>query len=92
MNDPSDYANVPLVMYINGERKVIGEATINGREISTTLNVPIAEDVMGFLIGSSSLAQFSLNFSLDYDGPVGVDSRQVEAKLETPIYLNREAS
>ena len=32
-----EYLNVPLVIYVNGDRKVVGEATVKGTEVRATL-------------------------------------------------------
>lgn len=46
MKKYNDYRTVPLVIYRDGERHVIGEATINGGEISAVLGESIGAEIM----------------------------------------------
>lgn len=50
---------VPLVIYVNGERKVIGTAIVEGDKITSTLDTPLDPEVLD-LIGRSGPNEFSL--------------------------------
>ena len=43
------YVGVPLVVYIQGERIVIGEATIKGSEVYARLDESLGDEVMEML-------------------------------------------
>jgi hypothetical protein len=55
---------VPLVMWVDGQRHVIGTATINGGEVATRLNDhPLAEEIMDALVGRPDECHFSIGFT-----------------------------
>ena len=58
---------VPLVVYILGERHVIGEAEIEGEHVRATLgDSPMSDEILDLFASSSD----KLAFSLDYvEGP-----------------------
>ena len=57
-------AEVPLVMWVNGERHVIGTARVNGGEVSNMLNnTPLAEELMDAIVGRPEECYFSIGFT-----------------------------
>ena len=62
----AEYATVPLVMYIDGERKVIGEATVQGTRVRATIGNDAGAEVLDLIFGRPGEAMFSLGFS---EGP-----------------------
>lgn len=62
----AEYATVPLTTYVNGERKVIGEATIQGSRVRMVLGDDIGAEALELIFGRPGEAMFSLGFS---EGP-----------------------
>jgi len=57
-----EYVNVPLVIYVDGVRHVIGEAVVKGDRIEATLgDEPLAREVLDMLQHPTS------SFSISYD-------------------------
>jgi hypothetical protein len=74
--DPAiqEHFEVPLTIWINGEKKVIGTATIEGSKIRTIIDQPLAEDVLDYLAMYDGAV-----FSLESDLP-GFGHRQFVRK------------
>ena len=57
-------AEVPLVMWVDGKRHVIGTATVRGGEVSTMLNdTPLAEEIMDAIAGRPNESHFSIGWT-----------------------------
>jgi len=57
-----EYVNVPLVIYVDGIRHIIGEAVVKGDQIEATLgDEPMAREVLDMLQHPTS------SFSISYD-------------------------
>lgn len=84
MTQPTpDPVKVPLVIYINGKRHVVGEAVVHGEIIHTMLGNDISNEVMDQLIGRSDVAHFSLGFD---EGPNPFRPTEVAATYPTQTY------
>jgi len=58
------HAEVPVVIWINGEKHVVGHATIDGGVVSAVLNdPPLAEEVMDAIVGRPDECLFSIGFT-----------------------------
>jgi hypothetical protein len=84
-----DVVKVPLVIYIHGVRHVVGETEIYGKQMSVSLGVEIANEVIELLAGWPEKAQFMLDFP---QGPIAyrpppmeiIDKRNLEEKMDPP--------
>lgn len=59
-----EHATVPLTVFVDGKHHVIGEATVNGEDISAVLSQPVAEEVMDLIMGRPEDVRFSIGFRL----------------------------
>lgn len=60
--DFPEYATVPLVVYVGGERKVIGEATVTGNQVKAVLGEDIGEEMLSLVFGRPGESAFSFGF------------------------------
>lgn len=59
-----EHATVPLVVYVDGKRRVVGEATITSGEITAELGDDVGEELMDQLFNRAEQAHFSIGFSM----------------------------
>lgn len=61
MKGPEEYVQVPLVIYVDGVRHVVGEATVKGSEIHAVMDERKSEAVMDWLFKQEK-NEFSLSY------------------------------
>jgi len=63
-SDEDTRVTVPLVVYLQGKRHVIGEATVKGAEVTATVGTDVSEEIMDQLNLRADVSHFSLGFDV----------------------------
>lgn len=54
---------VPLVIYIGGERRIVGSAVVTGKEVECHINPDVNSDILADLIKKEVIKNVSISFN-----------------------------